>query len=177
MGFRKIKSRSSGPERQLVVNPKKCTGCRQCEIVCSISRCGVSNPTKSRIRIIQYKNKSIFIPISCQQCEDAPCLIACPREAIQRDLGLQRVVINYDQCISCKICVSACPFGAIGFDPHTQKVFKCNLCDGDPQCVRFCYPQAIGFTDTARSQYPRIRNAALQYAGFRRKTYGVFSGK
>lgn len=177
MGFGKVKMRSSVSDRRLVVDPKKCTGCRQCEIVCSISQCGVSNPTKSRIRIIHWRNESMFIPISCQQCEDAPCMTACPREAIQRDVGLDRVVVDYDRCISCKICVSACPFGAMGFDPQDQKVFKCNLCDGDPQCVRFCYPQSIDFTDPGRLQYPRIRNTALKYAGFGRKAHVVFSGK
>jgi len=35
------------------------------------------------------------------------------------------------------MCVTACPFGAMSFDSIGKKVIKCDLCDGDPQCVRF----------------------------------------
>jgi Fe-S-cluster-containing hydrogenase component 2 len=60
------------------------------------------------------------------------------------------------------LCVSACPFGAMGFDQERQKVFKCNLCDGDPQCVQFCYPGSLNFVDDCRIQYTRARRSALK---------------
>ncbi len=148
--------------RVLVADPKKCTGCKLCQIACSIKQCGVSNPARSRIRIIDWNNEGIFLPVSCQQCEDAPCMAVCPREAIYRDNNLARIAIDFDRCISCKLCVSACPFGAMGFDPERQKIFKCNLCDGDPQCVRFCYPKSLDFVDDCTIQYARARRSALK---------------
>ncbi len=151
--------------RMLVADPQKCTGCKLCQIACSVRQCSVSNPARSRIRIIDWQAKGIFLPVSCQQCEDAPCMVICPREAIYRDDRLARVAIDYDRCISCRLCVSACPFGAMGFDTDRQKVFKCNLCDGDPQCVRFCYPKSLSYADSAMIQYPRTREAALKLRG------------
>jgi Fe-S-cluster-containing hydrogenase component 2 len=50
----------------------------------------------------------------------------------------------------------------MGFDPERQKVFKCNLCDGDPQCVRFCYPKSLDFVDDYMIQYARARRSALK---------------
>jgi Fe-S-cluster-containing hydrogenase component 2 len=48
----------------------------------------------------------------------------------------------------------------MGFDPERQKVFKCNLCDGDPQCVHFCYPGSLDFVDDHAIQYARARRSA-----------------
>ncbi|MEW5910891.1 MAG: 4Fe-4S dicluster domain-containing protein, partial [Thermodesulfobacteriota bacterium] len=96
--------------RSLTADPKKCTGCMMCETVCSMVQSGVSNPSKSRIRIIPRHLHGIYIPINCRQCEDAPCMTVCPREAISRDLNLGRIIIDYHRCISCRMCVSACPF-------------------------------------------------------------------
>ncbi|MGD2270346.1 MAG: 4Fe-4S dicluster domain-containing protein [Desulfobacterales bacterium] len=148
--------------RVLVADAQKCTGCKLCQIACSLQHCDVSNPARARIRIIEWNKAGVFLPVSCQQCEDAPCMAVCPREAIYRDEAFLRVAVDYDRCISCRLCVSACPFGAMGFDQEKQKVFKCDLCDGQPQCVRFCYPKSLNFVDARMIQYPRGRKSALQ---------------
>ena len=155
-------------KRILVADPKKCTGCNLCQIACSINQRGVSNPAKSRIRIVDWLNEGNFLPVSCQQCEDAPCMAVCPREAIYRDNILARVAIDFDRCISCRLCVSACPFGAMGWDPGQQMVFKCNLCDGNPWCVQFCYPGSLNFVDETMLQYARAKRSALHSTFSRR---------
>jgi Fe-S-cluster-containing hydrogenase component 2 len=53
----------------------------------------------------------------------------------------------------------------MGFDQDKQKVFKCDLCDGEPQCVRFCYPKSLDFVDARMMQYSRGRKSALQLTG------------
>ena len=93
----------------------------------------------------------------CQQCADAPCLEACPEEAISRDAKTDAVVVDQDLCIQCGSCVSACVIGldavaseqklAIRLDEDTQFPLKCDLCGGDPQCVKFCPTEALVFTD------------------------------
>jgi carbon-monoxide dehydrogenase iron sulfur subunit len=88
-----------------------------------------------------------YIPVTCQQCESAPCMAICPVKAISRDQNLNRVLVNYDKCIGCRMCVTACPFGAMSFNGLTQKVMKCDFCDGDPQCVRFCETKAIRYAE------------------------------
>ena len=45
------------------------------------------------------------------------------------------------------MCVSACPLGNMSFSPRTRKVFKCDMCGGDPQCALFCPTGAILLVD------------------------------
>jgi Fe-S-cluster-containing hydrogenase component 2 len=93
----------------LTVDPEKCTGCRNCELVCSVRHNGVSNPSLARIQIVKWEDIGVYIPMSCQQCEDAPCMAVCPKDAIYRDEDLERIRINHELCIGCKMCVAACP--------------------------------------------------------------------
>jgi len=76
----------------LAITPEKCTGCRLCELVCSVFHDGVSNPTRSRIKVVKWESEGIYVPMSCQQCQDAPCMIVCPVKAISRDETLSRVM-------------------------------------------------------------------------------------
>ncbi len=149
----------------LVSDPKKCTGCKLCELACSLRHEGECNPDLSRIRIIDWNNQGIYLPVSCQQCEDGSCMAVCPKDAIYRDDKLDRVMVDYDRCISCKMCISACPFGAIRFDENRGKIIRCDLCDGDPQCVRFCDTKALAFVDTSLICYPRVRESARRFTG------------
>ncbi|MFC2070561.1 4Fe-4S dicluster domain-containing protein [Chloroflexota bacterium] len=131
----------------LLLDYEKCTGCRACELACSILHEGVSNPSRSRIKVIKWEWEGRYVPMSCQQCESAPCKAICPVKAISRDESLNRVMVDYDTCIGCRMCVAVCPFGAMGFDTLGKKVIKCDLCDGDPQCVRFCETKAVQYVE------------------------------
>ena len=153
----------------LFINHEKCTGCRLCELVCSVSHDGISNPTRSRIRVMKWEQEGLYIPMSCQQCQDAPCMNVCPVKAISRDEDLARVMVDYDKCIGCRSCVAVCPFGAMSFNHIDRKVIKCDLCDGDPQCVRFCDMKAVDFVnpdyvsiDKKRAAAERIKAAAKE---------------
>ncbi len=148
----------------LTIDPEKCTGCRNCELVCSVRHNGVSNPSLSRIQVVKWEHIGVYIPMSCQQCEDAPCLEVCPKDAIYCDEVLERVAIDHDLCIGCKMCVSACPFGAMRWNTGQSCVFKCDLCDGEPQCVRFCYTKAVDFQVAGMVSTGRMRQAAESYA-------------
>jgi carbon-monoxide dehydrogenase iron sulfur subunit len=151
----------------LVVNYERCTGCRLCELVCAVKHDGVSNPTRSRIKVIKWETEGLYIPMSCQQCQDAPCMNVCPVKAISRDESLARVMVDYDKCIGCRSCVAVCPFGAMSFNVIDKKVFKCDLCDGDPQCVRFCDIKAVDYADASDMSISKRREAAkrLSVAG------------
>ncbi|MBW2027440.1 MAG: 4Fe-4S dicluster domain-containing protein [Deltaproteobacteria bacterium] len=131
----------------LIVDPSLCTGCRTCELICSIKNEGVANPTLARIRVIADKYQGVRVPMICQQCRDAPCMCVCPSGALFRDETLDIVRRNEDRCIVCRSCVTACPFGAMGVDPVGKKVFKCELCEGDPECVRFCEDKALRYEE------------------------------
>ncbi len=146
----------------LMINHEKCTGCRLCELVCSVKHDGVSNPTRSRIKVMKWETEGLYIPMSCQQCQDAPCLNACPMSAISRNEELARVEVDYDICIGCRTCVSVCPFGAMSFNGIDRKVIKCDLCDGDPQCARFCDIKAVEYVDATDVAISKKREAALK---------------
>jgi len=70
----------------LWVDPKKCNGCMECETACALVKTGEKDPVRSRIRVIDWNQKGLFLPVSCQHCETAPCLAVCPKEAIHREL-------------------------------------------------------------------------------------------
>jgi len=146
--------------KALYIDYQKCTGCRLCELVCAVKHDGFSNPARSRIRVIKWEAEGLYVPMSCQQCEDAPCLNVCPVKAISRDEDLGLVMVDYDMCIGCRSCVVVCPFGAMSFNVIDRKVFKCDLCDGDPQCVRFCEEKAVDFVEVDDVSILKKRDAA-----------------
>lgn len=147
-------------EKVLMIDYQKCTGCRLCELVCSVSHDGVSNPARSRIKVMKWEAEGLYVPMSCQQCEDAPCMSVCPVKAISRDEDIEHVKVDYDICIGCRSCVAVCPFGAMNYNMADKKVFKCDLCDGEPQCARFCEVKAIDYVDADRVSGFKKKSAA-----------------
>jgi carbon-monoxide dehydrogenase iron sulfur subunit len=152
-------------EKTLVVNFEKCTGCRLCELVCSVKHDGISNPARSRIKVVKWEEEGRYIPMTCQQCEDAPCQQACPMGAICREADFGTVMVDYNICIGCRTCVSVCPFGAMNYNMIDHKVFKCDLCHGDPQCVRFCDVKAVEFVESHMINQQKKRDAAARLFG------------
>jgi carbon-monoxide dehydrogenase iron sulfur subunit len=160
-------------QKILIVDHERCTGCRLCELVCSVKNAGVSNPSRSRIHIIKWEMEGFELPMVCQQCESAPCMAVCPVDALSRDGDLARVVIDYDLCIGCKLCVAACPFGGMGIDTVAKKVIKCELCDGDPACVKFCQPQALQYVPASTVNLRKKREAGLKFSELMRRFVGA----
>jgi len=167
---------SSG-NKVLKIDHEKCTGCRLCELVCSVRHHHVSNPARARIRVVKWESEGTYVPVSCQQCEDAPCAGACPAKAIARNAGMGRVEIGYERCIGCRTCVSVCPFGAMHFVAAERKVIKCDLCDGEPQCVRFCDMKAVDFVDASRVGLDKGREAARRLLDADRKGAALGPGR
>jgi len=139
----------------LVIDYEKCTGCRLCEQVCSVKHEGVVNPARSRIKVIKW--------------ESAPCQAICPVKAISRDESLNRAVVDYDTCIGCRMCVAICPFGAMTFDALAQKVIKCDFCDGDPLCAKFCDVKAIRYADASVQSIDKQVAVADKFTGILQK--------
>ena len=133
--------------KHIVIKPEKCSGCRTCELVCSFGHFGECNPKLANVHVFEYEKAAVAIPMMCLQCENPSCMKVCPVRAITRDEN-NAVVINYKKCIGCKMCENACPLGNISYHPMVKKVFKCDLCGGDPKCVKYCPGHALEFTDT-----------------------------
>lgn len=93
------------------------------------------------------------MPMSCQHCEDAPCVKACPCGALHKKSG-GTVAVDYEKCCGHGTCVDVCPYGAIYLDPVAKQAVKCHNCfhrteNGlEPACVPTCPSEALYFGDT-----------------------------
>jgi len=126
----------------------------------------VGNPRRARIKVVSL-GKGEDIPVTCLNCEDPPCLNICPTGALRRTEADGMVKVNEAVCIGCAMCVNVCPVGAITLDPVTGVASKCDLCDGDPQCVVYCPAKVLKLTDAGQLARYRMRGFAkfLQSVG------------
>ena len=107
-----------------------------------------------RVRYLeQPDNKQItFAPMIGMHCADAPCMKACPSEAIEKTKD-GRIIINELSCDLEKECVKACPYGAISINEEDKVAEKCDFCQSrtdnglDPACVSNCPTDALVFGD------------------------------
>jgi len=150
-------------EKILFVDPEKCTGCKVCELVCSLEHENEINPTKSRIHAISWEEEGIDVPIVCQQCETPLCELACPKKATYRDPQTGAMLINEEECIGCRMCILVCPFGGPSINPDTRKTIKCDLCQGEPKCVEFCVTKALQYMPVSKAVLLRKRAAAQKF--------------
>ncbi len=135
--------------KKLFFNPARCTGCRACEVACSFKNEKVFSPELARIRVVKLDEDGVDIPTGCEHCESAPCIQICPVRALRRKAETGAVVVDRSACIGCKQCMVVCPFGAVHFDGARKAVFKCDLCDGDPECVKWCFTGGVTYGETA----------------------------
>lgn len=115
-----------------------CTGCRMCELTCSLAKTGIVTPSRARLRVRQSKENGACNVTICRHCKVPLCHNACPvPEAMYVDERTGAVSIIEEKCVGCLACAEACPFDAIQIGPEGE-VLKCDLCGGNPVCVRYC---------------------------------------
>ena len=129
------------------VDPERCVGCRNCEYACSFKQTADFERHDSRIRVNIYPEELVCIPLACVHCSEPYCLEICPAGAIRRDVDSGIVEIDRNRCVGCKMCMMACPFGCISFDIKEQVSNKCDLCQGEPNCVKYCTSGALQYVD------------------------------
>ncbi len=99
----------------MVIDLRKCVGCHACTIACIAENKlppGVVYRPVLEEEFGTYPNVTRkFVPRPCMQCDEPPCTPVCPVYATYRNPdGV--VVIDYDQCIGCRYCITACPYAA-----------------------------------------------------------------
>jgi Fe-S-cluster-containing dehydrogenase component len=115
----------------------RCIGCRRCVYGCVDENNQSKDPQVHWISVLRFKKGEpwsdleaaekyynpaevpeadyFYMPVQCQQCENPPCVKACPTQATWKEPdGI--VVIDYDWCIGCRYCMAACPYGARRFN-------------------------------------------------------------
>jgi len=155
-------------DRIIAIDYDKCTGCRICELACSLLNTGETDPEKSRIRIVKIEEEAdtLSIPVLCMKCIEPACAAVCPMGAISDDPSTGARIIDKDKCIGCSACVYACPFGAITIDRAVGNSFTCNHCEGDPTCVKFCPTGAIQYLDSNEVGIRLRRSTLNRYVDF-----------
>ncbi len=138
-------------DKLIFIDHQKCVGCATCEMVCSLVHEGICLPSLSRIRVVRYPTRALNVPITCAFCEFPPCASVCPSGAISKNGGNGDVSINSLLCIGCRQCVQACPFGHANFNYTKGTAFKCDLCGGNPQCVEYCWTEALQYLPLERA--------------------------
>ncbi len=123
-------------------NSEKCVGCDICEYICSMEKEKTFNPVKSRIRTVRL-NPVSNMALTCRVCKDAPCVTACPKDALQQSTETGIVTVDEEKCDGCGWCIETCEYGAITIHPSKRKVVICDTCNGDPQCVQWCPERAL----------------------------------
>ena len=129
----------------------RCSGCRLCEIACSQHHEGKIWPEASRVRVFM-QTPGVEVPHLCTQCNNYPCVNACPTKALSVDDVTGAVKVDNAKCTACGICINACPGKIPHLHPDRKRIVICDLCGGDPKCAKIC--TNMGFNTL--TIYPRV---------------------
>jgi carbon-monoxide dehydrogenase iron sulfur subunit len=80
----------------------------------------------------------VEIPHLCAQCHDYPCVASCPFGALSVEKKTSAVSVDKSKCTACGTCIEACPGNIPHLHPRDAYILICDLCDGEPQCVKVC---------------------------------------
>ncbi len=115
----------------------KCSGCRRCEIACTLFHENRIWPEASRVRVFMLI-PGVEIPHLCAQCHDYPCVSSCTFDALTISEETSAVLVDREKCTACGLCMKACPGKIPHIHPRDKYALICDLCDGDPKCVKAC---------------------------------------
>lgn len=135
-----------------VIDHDVCIGCHACSTACKSENAVPLSVNRTYVKYVDVgefpQAHRAFQVTRCNQCENPPCVIACPTSAMfQRPDG----IVDFDKeiCIGCKACIAACPYDAIFINPEDHSAEKCNFCAHrldiglEPACVVVCPTEAI----------------------------------
>jgi Fe-S-cluster-containing dehydrogenase component len=141
-----------GPWVHMSVETEHCLSCTEkpCVGACWVNR--IQNlEDRNGLRLEPYSatiriegGKAVLTGL-CFNCEDKPCAAKCPVQAFEKTSQGAATRINSKKCIGCGLCVSACRGGCIWLNLERGHAVKCDLCGGDPECVKACASGAIHF--------------------------------
>ena len=150
--LRTLAAGDGGPSWVKVIDQTRCIGCHACTTACKSENEVPLGVTRTYVKAVEVGTfpqvRRSFQVTRCNQCDDAPCVTACPTAAMFRRAD---GIVDFDKrvCIGCKACVAACPYDAIFINPEDHSAEKCNFCAHridvglEPACVVVCPVEAI----------------------------------
>ena len=141
---------------RIVCDPALCSGCLACVTACmdqhyEETQGDAVSPRLYEKRVPSRTGMTCYVTRSCHHCKDAPCVRACPAEALYTDeRGF--VIPRREACVGCRACAGACPYDVPRFD-GMGKLVKCDGCATrvarglEPACVRICALGALRMED------------------------------
>ncbi len=147
--------------KQVYLIANRCMGCEECVVSCEKAHAWESRA------YLEIVDGFFPFPLRCNHCQDAPCIAACPSDAVKHS-ATGAVVVAQNKCIGCGTCAIVCPFGVPYVSPKTGKVVKCDLCDelvtqGEkPICVASCPKGALEFGERDEPLAARRQRLAQQ---------------
>ena len=139
--------------KRLFIDLDICSNCPKCVVECSYPYHPQNNGISSIRELATFG-------LICRQCEIAPCVTSCPKEALEKkeDGVLKRYNMR---CISCKTCSLACPFGTIYPELLPLMASGCDYCLGRlkgnvPLCVTTCPYSALKYDEVEENASAKI---------------------
>ncbi len=126
----------------------RCDGCGDCMTACDKVKGGNGDLAQTRIRILAGTDDTWELAL-CRQCGDPKCVMDCPSTALTKDGDSGVVAWDASKCVNCLLCTVGCVWAGIVFEPKLGHVSKCDLCDGDPACVKACDKGALEWGSAA----------------------------
>ena len=121
-----------GPHYSMVIRQNLCIGCERCMAACietnSVPDYGYRTRILERYVPEAIGQKREFIPVLCNQCNNPPCVRACPTRATYKSKENGIVMMNDSKCIGCKTCMLACPYNARYWSIEKKAIDKCDFC-------------------------------------------------
>jgi tetrathionate reductase subunit B len=119
--------KKANPRWGMLIDLRRCTSCKACTASCVAEQ---KSPPGIMYRPIYEEEsgtfpqiKRRFTPRLCNQCDNPPCVAACPNKGegkatwkSTKGVSAGIVMINYEQCIGCGRCVLGCPYKARNLD-------------------------------------------------------------
>ena len=169
-------------KKRIVFDASKCVACHACTIACiDQNDTAVENGEQAMRNAYNLEMKDdsgqtrfVFFSTACMHCQDAPCIMACPVGCLYKSNETGMTVYDNTNCIGCRSCGMACPFGAPRYRPSDGKMVKCDGCHirveygMEPACVRVCAFGALRLVTEEEYQemiYGKAKNSMLQAMG------------
>ncbi len=116
----------------LIIDHESCWGCKTCEVACKQENRAPDGTKLITVledgpKVVDGRLDFSFRVNVCRHCDEPACVAACPEEAISKREDTL-VVLDEEKCIGCRLCLDACPYEALAFDPERNTARKCNLC-------------------------------------------------